>query len=35
MLFDRGINFMFIATVFNIAPTVVEIGLVCGLLVRL
>lgn len=29
----KGISFMFVATVFNIVPTVVEIGLVCGLLV--
>lgn len=28
----KGINFMFVATVFNIVPTIVEIGLVCGLL---
>ncbi len=28
----KGINFIFVATVFNIAPTIVEIGLVCGLL---
>lgn len=28
----KGINFMFVATVFNIVPTVVEIGLVSGLL---
>lgn len=28
----KGLNFLFIATVFNIVPTAVEIGLVCGLL---
>lgn len=28
----KGLNFLFIATVFNIVPTAVEIGLVCALL---
>lgn len=33
-LFFRGINFVLNALVFNIVPTVFEVGLVTGILVR-
>lgn len=33
-LFFRGINFVLSALVFNIVPTVFEVGLVTGILVR-
>ncbi len=33
-LFDRGISFVLSALVFNIVPTIFEVGLVSGVLVR-
>lgn len=31
---DRGVNFLLTSIVFNLLPTIVEVGMVCGVLVR-